>query len=1138
MPRGTKWLAAGLLLCLTAGLPGSTVPALRGTTAAAPAAPVQSETPPAVLSAIEEAEQANQDYVEMDLVPASPDDLDRLRAAVEEAGGEVLLAEESYAQIKVPPAAAAALVESVPVVAVGTNGVVQTDLTELAPVNPVTQSGEVAGKAQLNLDAIGAPLFRQQTGASGAGIKIAIVDSGIDPGHPDLQVTPDGRPKIIDFKDFTQEGQVKLTRTVSWGTLYTASDGRSYRLPDRPASSLAARFGYWEESQVPGRINRDLDRNGSPVDKFGVLAVDSQRAGVYDLVYVDTNNDGSFRDEQPLRPYRDSHTTVRMGPFRSGIAAETQLSIVLADIDPAGTQVSFGFDSLGHGTQVAGVAAANGSSGMIGVAPGAQLLALKVITSRDEGSWFAIREAIQYAAEQGADVINVSLGGLPVAAAYDTAASAWLDETAERYDVLINLATGNTGPGLSSGATLGSPADLLSIGAYYSPAMWLRDYGVVVPSEGVWWRSGMGPRSDGSLLPNLIAPGGSPTTSPRWLDRSGYTTASGTSIATPHVTGAAALLLELARNRGLADDHRSIRRSLEQGARRLLGVGTFEQGAGLISLPDAYRELQQIRTVPAITGKGSGGGEGLYIRAYRPGNDGFTLTNPGAASTRFSIYSSETWVKPAFRSMTVPAGTARELPLQFSPPTDPGVHSAVVQLIHPNQVAPSIMLPITFVQPVALNAQKRFSTAQTLEVARYQRYFVEVAPNTQTLRVTGRVTPGATGAAQGTVQVQVFRPDGQLLYRSDPIGARGAGLTAALSTPQPMEGVWEIVVTALPDEDGSHLSAAYSLEVEAPQAGSSQPARYVVEPGENVEVKVPVTNPGQPANVRVEAIGLAKVDYSEPWRVMNKLYQIDDFTLPSTAGLLLLEIENVVPAQSDLDILLYRYDISTGWQRFWSARTAQAGRERLQYANLPGGRYRVYVQHNGTAPSEIQYQYRRSVSSQAYQLSITEPAHRRTAGQTWEVPMTIYSPTSPGRYVGDVVLYDADSGESLVWYPIEISVGQPSLRVEPMVAQLQQNKAGRVVLEVRDGETGQLVDAAVTVNGQRYQTRKGQVSVPVYPTSSVQSLAVTVDLPSYQYFSKEIKVPVGTGGAAVPAGGDAGEQEKESWRRKLEALLP
>jgi len=1015
-----------------------------------------------------------------------------------------------------------------------------TSLTELAPVATTLTADQVAALLDTNFGPIGLAELRVSTGATGAGVKIAIVDSGIDPGHPDLQRTPSGGRKIVDWKDFTTEGQVNLTQAVSPGDTYTAPDGRTYALPDLPAGA-AVRFGYWEESRVSGRINRDLNRNGSPVDKFGVLAVAVGGSG-FDRVWVDTDDDRSFRDEAPLRVYRASGDTQRLGPFRTGQAAEAQLSFVLADIDPAGNWVSFGFDSLGHGTQVAGVAAASGPD-MTGIAPGAELMALKVINSRDEGSWFAIREAIQYAAEHGAKIINVSLGGLPLAAADDAGASAFLDQIASDYGVLINLAAGNTGPGLSSGATLGSPSAVLSAGAYYSPEMWRRDYGVVVPSEGVWWRSGMGPRADGAFLPSLVAPGGSPTTSPRWLHRSGYTTAVGTSVATAHVSGAAALLDELARREGLPRDPRTLRRAFEQSARPLSGVEVFEQGAGLLQLPAAYRELRQIREVPALRAAGSGGGGGLYIRAHRPGNDAFVLTNLSGAPTRVEVRSTAAWVEPEFASMTLPAWGERTLPLRFIPPTTPGVYAAFVDLHHPGEEAPSISLPITFVQPVPLDRQNRFSVSQALEVARYKRYFVSVAPGTQALRVTARVLAGVDGLADGTIQVQIFRPDGELLYRSDPVGSAGRGLTVNFATDEPLAGVWEVVVTALPDSEGRHLSASFSLTVEAPRMAPELPLRVSVAPGEETTVNVPVTHQGAPTEVQVSALGLSRVDNSAGWRTLNTLHQIDDFTLPGTTGLLILEIEDVYPSTSDLDIVLYRYDVSTGWRRYWTAQNPVPGREQLVYANLPAGRYRVYVQHNGPTPPDLQYQYRRRVAPQAYNLSVTEPARRRVTGQTWEVPLKIWAPTLPGRYLGYVILSDASTGDTLVWYPVEVSVGEPSLQIRPMVSQLTVNRPGTVVLEVRDGETGHLVDATITVDGRRFTTRDGRVKVPVFPTAPVLNLDVSADVAGYRPFRATIPVvaaagPASAAGVAGPAEDDpALAAEKEAWRSRLEALL-
>lgn len=1015
-----------------------------------------------------------------------------------------------------------------------------TVLTELAPQAANLTADQVAALLETNFGPIGLAELRASTGATGAGVKIAIIDSGIDPGHPDLQRTPSGGRKIVDWKDFTTEGQVNLTQAVSPGETYTAPDGRTYALPDLPAGA-AVRFGYWEESRVSGRINRDLNRNGSPVDKFGVLAVALGGSG-FDRVWVDTDDDRSFRDEAPLRVYRVSGDAQRLGPFRTGQAAEAQLSFVLADIDPDGNWVSFGFDSLGHGTQVAGVAAASGP-GMTGIAPGAELMALKVINSRDEGSWFAIRQAIQYAAEQGAQVINVSLGGLPLAATHDAGASAFLDQIASAYGVLINLAAGNTGPGLSSGATLGSPSAVLSAGAYYSPEMWRRDYGVVVPSEGVWWRSGMGPRADGAFLPSLVAPGGSPTTSPRWLHRSGYTTAVGTSVATAHVSGAAALLDELARREGLPSDPHSLRRAFQQSARRLEGVEDFEQGVGLLQLPAAYQALRQIREVPVLRAVGPGGGGGLYIRAYQPGNEAFLLTNQSGAATRIEVRSTAVWVQPEFQSMTLPARGERTLPLRFVPPSMPGVYTAFVNLFHPGQEAPSISLPVTFVQPVPLDRQNRFNASQQLEVARNKRYFVEVAPGTPALRVTARVQAGLDGLADGTIQVQIFRPDGELLFRSDPVGHNGRGLTVNFATSQPLPGVWEVVVTALPDSEGRYLSATYALAVEAPRMAPELPLRLTVEPEEVVTVNVPVTHQGAPTEVQVSALGLSRVDPSSNWRTLSKLDQIDEFTLPGITGLLILEIEDVYPSTSDLDIVLYRYEVSTGWRRYWTAQNPTSGRESLVYANLPPGRYRVYVQHNGPPPADLRYQYRRRVALQAYNLSVDEPARRRVTGQTWEVPMKIYAPTSPGRYLGYVILSDANTGETLVWYPVEVSVGEPALQIRPMVSQLTVNRPGTVVLEVRDGGTGQLVDATLTVDGRRYTTRAGRVKVPVVPTAPVLNLDVSADVAGYQPFRAVIPVAASTG-AASAAGlfglaeeDPAQAEEKEQWRRRLEALL-
>jgi len=1132
MRRPAKWGALLLVTSLLAGSVQGTVPAGFAVPAPTPAPVV----PAGIWSAIDQAQQGETEALELDLIVSDLADFQQVRRVVEAAGGELLLEDQTYAQIKLPPASVAQVVQAIPALAIGMNQAAVASQIDLSISNRTVVAPDVGTLLQTNMEPSGIPQFRSARGVSGAGIKIAIVDSGIDPGHPDLQTTSGGQVKITDWKDFTDEGKVYLTQVVPWSGTYKAPGGRTFTLPPRPASSQSARFGYWDESAVPGLINRDLDRNGSPVDRFGVLAVDFESPGVFDRIYVDTNNNSDFSDEQPLTVYRTGYDSGRLGRFRSGSAAQRQLAFVVADLDPTGKVVSFGFDSLGHGTQVAGVAAAHNPAGMTGVAPGASVMALKVITSRNEGNWFAIRQAIQYAVDQGADIINLSLGGLPVASAYDSTASAWLNQIAITNDVLIVLAVDNTGPGLSSGATLGSPLEMLSVGAYYSPEMWQRDYGVVVPSEGVWWRSGRGPRADGSHLPNLIAPGGSPTTSPHWLNDTGYTLAAGTSIAAPHAAGGAALLREAARRAGLSSDHRSLQRALEQGARRINGVASFEQGNGLLNLQRAFDQLISIRKVPTLASRGTAGGDGVMIRGYQPGNGSITLTNTTGQITRANVYVSEEWVQPALRSVTLPPGQERRLPLEFNPPKSPGVHSAFLQLVHPDQVVPSMILPVTYVQPVSLDARSRFAEVQSLPVARSERYFIEVAPNTERLAGTISILVGEDSRARGTAQLQLFRPDGQMIYQSDPIGAKGNGLSASFLTRQPLQGLWEVVITALPDTDGTNLLAHYRLEVEAPTIPVELPLRYALTPGDKVDLSVPITNPGQQVIAQVEAFGLAKTSDSQPWRVMQKLHLIDEFSIKAQAGAALFEVQDILPAGGDIDLWLYRYDTTKGWQVYWSSQKREPGQERMFLRNLPGGRYQVFAVFNGTPPSGLRYQYRRSLFTDNYQLMARDTVRRRDAGQSWNVPVTVYTPTSPGRYLGYLVLTNQETGEFIFAYPLDLSVGLPSVRVTPMVSQLRSGHSGSVTLELRNAQSNRLIDGTLTLNGQRYQTTGGRTAITVRPTGSEQVLQVEVDLPGYQFYQERIQVPVHGNWPNYPFGIDTSTEES-TWRRKVESLI-
>ena len=192
-------------------------------------------------------------------------------------------------------------------------------------------------------------------------------------------------------------------------------------------------------------------------------------------------------------------------------------------------------DENGHGTHVAGiVAAATGNArGVGGTAPGVVVMPIKVMN--DSGSiWeMAVAEGVSWAVARGARVINMSLGGSSESAAIDAA----IDD-ARAKGVVVVAAAGNH--------TAGQPDPGVSQPAAYGPVLAVAavaDGGAVLGEPGDPARYGWATFSNTGPQVDLAAPGMSIlSTLPRWAS-SPYGYARGTSMATPFVSAAAALVL-------------------------------------------------------------------------------------------------------------------------------------------------------------------------------------------------------------------------------------------------------------------------------------------------------------------------------------------------------------------------------------------------------------------------------------------------------------------------------------------------------------------------------------------------------------------------------------------------------------------
>ncbi|MEV5613326.1 S8 family serine peptidase [Streptomyces sp. NPDC052225] len=195
-------------------------------------------------------------------------------------------------------------------------------------------------------------------------------------------------------------------------------------------------------------------------------------------------------------------------------------------------------DHFGHGTHVASIAAGTGakSGGKYkGVAPGAKLLNGKVLDDEGYGDDSDILAGMEWAAGQGADVVNLSLGGTDTAEIDPLEAE--VNKLSQEKGVLFAIAAGNEGP--NSIGSPGSADAALTVGAVDGLDK-LADF------------SSTGPRvGDGAVKPDVTAPGvditaaaapGSVIDQEVGEKPAGYLTISGTSMATPHVAGAAAIL--------------------------------------------------------------------------------------------------------------------------------------------------------------------------------------------------------------------------------------------------------------------------------------------------------------------------------------------------------------------------------------------------------------------------------------------------------------------------------------------------------------------------------------------------------------------------------------------------------------------
>ncbi|MEV6106968.1 S8 family serine peptidase [Streptomyces sp. NPDC051940] len=311
-------------------------------------------------------------------------------------------------------------------------------------------------------------------------------------------------------------------------------------------------------------------------------------------------------------------------------------------------------DVNGHGTHVAGTIVGSGAASggdNKGVAPDADLFVGKVLGGAEgygQDSW--VMAGMQWAAESGADVVNMSLGDTYPTDGSDPM-SQTVDALSEQYGTLFVIAAGNAGP--ESISSPGAAASALTVAA-------------TDKQDRLASFSSTGPLAySGGMKPDIAAPGVDITAARSQEMTDGgeglYRTISGTSMATPHVVGGAAIL---------AQQHpdwtgAQLKEHLMSTAKGLAdGYSPYEVGTGRLDVAAAVNAT--------VRGTGS-----LFFGNYTwphepsdvPVTKDLTYTNTGSADVTLNLAltsEGDPFILGA-TTVTVPAGSKATVPVTGDP---------------------------------------------------------------------------------------------------------------------------------------------------------------------------------------------------------------------------------------------------------------------------------------------------------------------------------------------------------------------------------------------------------------------------------------------------------------------------------------
>ncbi|KAI9279744.1 hypothetical protein BY458DRAFT_501519 [Sporodiniella umbellata] len=502
----------------------------------------------------------------------------------------------------------------------------------------------------------------------GRGTVVAILDTGVDPGAAGMQITTDGKPKVIDIVDCTGGGDVdtsKIVRTsvedgldviqglsgrkLILSNKWTNPSGeyrvglkRAYELfpselKNRVKSERRQNFikkqaqllseaqykladyqkqdklDEEEKSELEARIEslKDLDKNyedpGVILDCVVFFDGKDWRA------VIDVDESGDLREQPCLTDYRKELQYHKFGKadllnFSVNIYSEGN---ILSIVTLAGS----------HGTHVAGITAANfpDEPDLNGVAPGAQLISLRIGDSRlgsmETGP--GLTRAAAHLAIHKVDLANMSYGessGLPTDGHFIKSLA---NEAIGKSGCIFVTSAGNDGPCFSSiGAPAGMDSSFITVGAYVKHSQMQAEYALLesVKERPFTWSS-RGPTTDGYQGVDIYAPGSAITSIPVYVLNK-LDLKNGTSMSSPNACGCISLLVSALKAQNIEYTPYRLKNAVVQSGKSVddpLGVG-FIQVDKAYEYLESYKDRKDLDLLFKITVQKRGLKRGIYLR--------------------------------------------------------------------------------------------------------------------------------------------------------------------------------------------------------------------------------------------------------------------------------------------------------------------------------------------------------------------------------------------------------------------------------------------------------------------------------------------------------------------------------------------